>query len=488
MTPADACDLAIVGGGPAGLSAAIAASEHGLDVCLIDEQPRFGGQIYRQPPIGFQVDSWLAGRVYQRGKALLERAERLTGLRHLAPATVWGLFPPEPAAPGDRCHHVLYERAGDLGRMKARYVLLATGCYEMPVPFPGWHLPGVMSAGGLQTLLKSQRVAAGGNVVLAGSHPLLFVAADQLLEAGVRVAAVVLSQSMRAMARTLASPASLLGAFPQLLHAAHCLRNIRRARVPLMLNHVVAEALGSDAVESVRVCGSDLEGKSQVIACDTVGICYGFLASSELARQAGARSVWEPGSGWVLVVDGLMRTSVSNLSAAGELIGVAGAEAAALSGEIAALGIARDAGRLDAGESSARGRALHRRLRTLRRFAAVLAELSAPPSQLLKRLATPETLICRCEEVTVAAVRDALRAESTVDSASAAKLLTRVGMGLCQGRMCELAVRRLIGEYRGRALVEIGGYVPRPPVKPIPLGALAAQANGTSLDPSGRVA
>lgn len=488
MTARNEHELAIIGGGPAGLSAAIAASECGLDVCLIDEQPRLGGQIYRQPPAGFRVDSWLAGRLYRRGKALLERAAHLASLHYLAGATVWGLFAPQPGELGETCHHVLVEQAGKIDRLRARHVLLASGCYEMPVPFPGWHLPGVMSAGGVQTLLKSQRIAAGGNVVLAGSHPLLLVAADQLLEAGVSVAAVVFTQSMRAMARALASPAPLLGAFPQLLHAAHCLRSIRRAKVPVMFGQVVAEAIGSDAVEAVRICAGDLRGEAQTIACDTVGICYGFLASSELARQAGAQSAWQRGSGWVLAVDELMRTSVPNLSAAGELIAVAGAEAAALSGEIAALGIASDAGRLAAHEAAARARRLHRRLGRLRRFAAVLAELSAPPPRLLGLLATPATLLCRCEEVTVGALRDALRAEPTVASASTAKLLTRVGMGMCQGRMCELAVRRLIGEYRGRDEQEIDGYVARPPVKPIPLATLAAQASGTPLDPRSPVA
>lgn len=485
MMPADECDVAIVGGGPAGLSAAVTASEYGLEVCLIDEQPRLGGQIYRQPPTGFRVDSWLTGKAYRSGRALLERAERLAGLRHLAPATAWGLFPTEPAVAGRPGHDVLFERAGALGRMRARYVLLGTGCYEMPVPFPGWHLPGVMSAGGIQTLLKSQRIAAGGNVVLAGSHPLLLIAADQLLEAGVRVAAVVFSQSLRSLTGLLGSPAPLLGAFSQLLQAGHCLRRIHRARVPVLFGQTVTEALGCAVVEAVRVCRSDLGGESQVIDCDAVGMCFGFLASSELARQAGARAHWEPGSGWVVATDEFLRTSVANLSVAGELIGVAGAEAAALSGAIATLGIAKDAGRLAEREASARSGALRRRLGRLRRFAATLADLASPPADLLNRLATPTTLICRCEDVTVGALGDALRADSAVESASAAKLLTRVGMGMCQGRMCELAVRRLISQCRGLALEQIGGYVPRPPVKPIRLAALAADAKGSSLDPNG---
>lgn len=476
MMPSDTCEVAIIGGGPSGLAAATTLSDYGLDTCLIDEQPRLGGQIYRQPPVGFAVQSWLAGRVYERGRELLERAERLAGLRHLAPATVWGLFASEPGCEPSGGHHVFYEQAGRLGRVSARRVLLATGCYEMPVPFPGWHLPGVMSAGGMQTLLKSQRVAAGGHVVLAGSHPLLLVAAEQMLQAGVTIAAVVLSQPVTTAARALRSPAALLGAFGQLLHAGHCLRRLRRARVPLLFGRVIVEAVGDDAVAAVRVRHSDFHGETREIACDAVGLCYGFLASSELARQAGVRSAWEQGSGWVVAADPFMRSTVPGVSVAGELIGVAGAEAATLSGEIAALGIAVDAGRLTAEAASARSRAPRRRLARVRRFAALLAELSGPPPQLLSRLATPATLVCRCEDVTIGALVAALRAEPAIESASAAKLLTRVGMGRCQGRMCELAVRRVISDCRGHPLSEVESYVPRPPVKPVSLAALAAAA------------
>lgn len=483
----DICDVAIIGGGPAGLAAAAAMKAAGLDVCLLDEQPRLGGQIYRQPPVGFTVDSWLAGRVYRRGKALLERVERLAHLRHVGAATVWGIFPAQPATAVGR-QHVLYHQDGSPGRLETAFVLLATGCYEMPVPFPGWHLPGVMSVGGIQTLLKSQRVSAGGDVVLAGSHPLLLIAADQLLGAGVRVAAIVVSQPVGAAARALRSPVALLGAAGQLLYAGHCMSRLRRARVPIIFGHVVSEALGTDAIEAVRICRSDFRGESRVLACDALGVCYGFLASSELARQAGARSAWEPGSGWVVAADAFMRSSVPEIRVAGELIGVAGAQAAALSGEIAGLGIAMDCGRLAPAAAMSRARPLRRRLASLQRFAQLLGRLASPAPRLLERLASPAALVCRCEDVTVGALAAALRRDPGVTSASAAKLLTRVGMGPCQGRMCETAVRRLIAAAHGTGLSDVAGYVPRPPVKPVPLDVLAAAAQVMPADAGSRVA
>ncbi|MGH8210938.1 MAG: NAD(P)-binding protein, partial [Steroidobacteraceae bacterium] len=210
MNVAQSFDVAIIGGGPAGAAAAIATRSCQLDVCLIDEQPRLGGQIYRQPPAGFRVDSWLTGKAYARGKLLLARAEQLSGLRHIPSATTWGIFPAKPEGPASGGHHVLFQNDAGLGRISARHVLLSTGCYEMPVPFRGWHLPGVMSAGGIQTLMKSQRVAAAANIVLAGSHPLLLIVAEQLLEAGVRIAAVAFMQPFSTVWRLLRYPLTTL--------------------------------------------------------------------------------------------------------------------------------------------------------------------------------------------------------------------------------------------------------------------------------------
>jgi thioredoxin reductase len=484
MIDSDACDVAIIGAGPAGMAAAIAARSFGLDVCLVDEQARFGGQIYRQPPAGFHVDSWLAGGSYASGRALVERAERMTDVRHIGRATVLGLFPAQPQDAGDPRHHVLFHDNVRLGRISARQVLVATGAYEMPVPFPGWQTPGVMSAGGIQTLLKSQRVAAGGNIALAGSHPLLLVVAEQLLAADLKVAAIAFAQPASQALRLIRHPRALLPGASQLRRTLSTLVRLRRARVPILFEHVVTEALGSDRLEAVRLRRSSGRGRESIVICDALGVCYGFLASSELARQAGARNSWVNGSGWVVQADEFMRASVAGMYVAGEQTGIAGAEAAALSGEIAAVGMALDAGRVSKQDADARTAALRIRLARVRRFAILLAELSAPPSQLLTDIARRPTLLCRCEDVSVAQLTDALSVNPGVMSASTAKLLTRVGMGFCQGRMCEVSVRRVIAQVRGCPIEGIPGFVVRPPVKPIPLALLAADPGAIDIDPA----
>jgi len=483
VNPTDICDVAIVGGGPAGLAAAVAARSWQLKVCLIDEQPRFGGQIYRQPPRDFKVRGWLAGSAYSKGKDLLERAEKLTEVRHIAPATAVALFPANSQGGSDRGHHILHHDEARLGRVRAKHVLLATGCYETPVPFEGWQLPGVMSAGGIQTLLKGQRVAPGRCVVLAGTHPLLFVVAHQLLAADVKIASIVIAHPALRVLRALREPGTVAAAASQLPLMLAAARAVRRARVPVLFGHAVVEAIGSSQVQAVRIrrCNDGTGLSDRTVACDALGVCYGFLPSSELARQAGAQHQWLPTLGWCVDTDELMRTTVPGIHVAGELTGVAGAEAAALSGEIAGIGIASDMGVLSPDDALQRTRPLRQRLDRLRAFGRLLADLAQPPPILLAHLAQRPVVVCRCEDVTVGDVLDALDRHEMVTSANTAKQAVRVGMGLCQGRMCELSVRRLIAARRGCAIEQVPGFTVRPFVKPVPIGCLANDVRAPEL-------
>ncbi len=475
-------DFAIIGGGPAGMAAAVVAERYGMKTCLIDEQPRMGGQIYRQPPSDFLVSLWLPGVTYAKGKALIARAQALASVKHIAPATVWGCFRASDGV-ADAAHDVLFHDDQTAGRVSARHVLIATGCYEAPVAFPGWQLPGVMGAGAVQTLLKSQRVAAGRSIVLAGSHPLLFVVAQQLLAAKIEIAAVVFAQPLGAVWRLVRALPTAVTGLRQLLNTAMTLAALRRAAVPVFYGHAVVEALGARGLEAVRIrCLTT--GTSREINCDALGVCYGFLPSSELARQCGAEHRWASEGGWVTQTDEFLRTSIPGILVAGELTGVAGAEAAAVSGEIAATGAAMDQGRIAISDLEPHMRTLQRRLARLRRFATLLATLSTPDAGLLDTLAQRSTLICRCEDILRGQIEDAVRADSGVSSASTVKLLTRAGMGFCQGRMCEINVRRIIAKERHIPLAQVPGYVTRPPIKPIPIALLASLPHALLIEPN----
>ena len=475
----------MVGAGPAGLGAALVLAEHGADVLVVDEQARPGGQIYRQPPERFLVP---AAGASAAGRALLERVRAAGAIRWRTATTAWGIFgataalDPYGVGTGDGAgpSGLVVALAGPAGvePVEALHVLLAPGAYDLPVAFPGWTLPGVMAAGGVQAFVKAQALLPGRRFVLAGGHPLLLVIAEQLLAVGADLAGVAVAQGRPALA-DVRHLAALGGSFGRLREAVGPLLRLRRARVPVHIGTIVTAAEGQTTLERVRLervdSGWRRTGEGRVeLECDTLALGYGFVPSSELARQAGCAHRWRPeAGGWVAEHDGWLRSSQPSISVAGELTGVAGAEQALEEGRLAALGILRDRDRLSPETAEALARPVLRRLRALRRFSAVVQRRFAPRHDALTGLASDTTVVCRCEDVTAGRVRAALREHRHIGTADALKLLTRVGMGPCQGRMCVLGVSHLIAAERGHGLAEIGTFAARPPVKPIALAALA---------------
>jgi thioredoxin reductase len=485
----DRADVAVVGAGPAGLAAALVLAEHGVDVLLVDEQAQAGGQIYRQPPETFAAAALPPGRAYAQGRDLLAAADA-AGLRRLQRTLVWGLFEPDEAeaaglnGSGPAPTWVL-ALAGDdgVGRVAVRHVLVAAGAYDLPVAFPGWTLPGVMSAGGVQAFVKSQKLLPGRRFVLAGAHPLLLLVADQLLAAGAEIGAVALAQPRPAVRDALAALGRLRGRVAGIGALGAPFLHLRRAGVPMLFSHVVAAAEGSDAVEAARLRPVDDAWRATGAAdahfeCDTLALGYGFVPSTELARQAGCAHAWRSAAGgWVIEHDVWQRASRAGISVAGEVTGVAGAEQAAEEGRLAALGILHDLGTLDGAEAAHIAAPVRRRLRSLRRFSTLVQERFEPRRDALAALVDGDTVVCRCEEVTGAQLRSALATHPHLGDADAVKQFTRVGMGACQGRFCQLTVAALTAEATGRRFGELGPFTARPPVKPVRLGRLADAAN-----------
>jgi NADPH-dependent 2,4-dienoyl-CoA reductase/sulfur reductase-like enzyme len=463
-----AAECVVVGGGPAGLAAARTAARHGVRVVLVDENAELGGQYYRRPPAAFGPPDAAGGpgREAREGQRLADEVRDL-GVEVLAQSVAWGVFDGRTVA---------VATPAATRRIEARTLVLAAGAYDRPVPFPGWTLPGVVTAGGAQNLMKAYRVLPGRRVLVAGSGPLLLVVAHHLLQGGAQVAAVCEAASLRALWRR--AP-RLLPHLDFVQQGYRYRRALQQAGVPLLTGHVIRRAVGAaEVVGAVLVpCDDDwrpLPGPERHLDVDTVVVGYGFVSSVELSRLAGCEHRYDAGLGcWVPVRGRDLETTVPGVFAVGDGAGSAGAAVALAEGHLAGLAVARALGRLVGRELSretarARGRLLH-----LAGFRRVMDDLYRfGPG--IHALADPDTTLCRCEEVTVAEALEAVHEGAT--EVNEVKAWTRVGMGRCQGRMCGPALAHLIAAGVGRGVAAAGAFTPRPPAKPVALAALAHEA------------
>ncbi|MFJ3926688.1 NAD(P)/FAD-dependent oxidoreductase [Streptomyces sp. NPDC090022] len=461
--PTGLADLAVVGAGPAGLAAAVTAAGLGLRVTLLDAGTRPGGQYYRHPdpalgaarPEALHHD-WSA---FARREAALRAHIAAGRIDYLPGRHVWTLLPAEPA--GNDPHGWLLHAVGPddtAARVRARAVLLATGAYERQLPFPGWTLPGVIGAGGAQAMLKGGLVLPGRRVVVAGSGPLLLAVAGSLAAAGATVPAVVEGASYLGYA----------GRVPVLLRNPGKLAEgatyggaLLRHGVRLLTRHAVTEAHGGTRVEAVTVARLDKDwrpvpGTARRIPCDAVAVGHGLVPQLELATSLGCATFTSADGTAALVLDDDQATSVPGIWSAGETGGIGGAQLALVEGELAALAVACTVRPSATAATSAptpaaptaaddrRAARLRRRRARLRGFADAMAAAHRPGPGWIGWL-DDDTDVCRCEEVPAGRIREAV-ADLGARDARTVKLLTRAGMGWCQGRMCGPAVAALTGQ------------------------------------------
>jgi len=386
-------EIVIVGAGPAGMAAAVAASSQpGTQVTVIDDNPRVGGQIWRNGD--GSTSSWF-DRLSQCNAKVLTSARVISG---------------------DSLNRSLaIEREGKVQSIPYSKLVLATGARELFLPFPGWTLPNVMGVGGLQALVKSGLPVAGKRIVVAGSGPLLLAVAAYLKNHG----AIIPLIAEQASLRSLAGFTMGLLAHPNKLWQAFGL-NPRFVGIPYFTDCWIEAALGSDRVQRIR-----LRQKASVWEepCDFVANAFGFVANNELATLLGCSL--ESGAARV---DKLQQTSITDIYCAGEAAGIGGVDSALLEGKIA--------GYAATGQTSYCSR-LQSQLRKAKAFAGSLNKTFAPRAE-LRTLAQPDTIVCRCEDVTLGRLR-------TANSWRSAKLHERCGMGPCQGRICGPAAQFILG-------------------------------------------
>ena len=354
-------DLAVIGAGPAGLAAAVAAAERGLHVALIDAEPVAGGQFWRHPWVkrepGAIGEDEIAGLHHELStyRDLLDRLRVLAGsgwiVQH-ARHEVWSVQTSADAADRDGARFVVNAAVrGPAGRapagtapatIRARTLLLATGAYDLQVPFPGWDLPGVMTAGGVQSLLKGHAVRAGNGVVVAGTGPFLLSVASGLARSGATVSGVY--EAARP-SRWLRGVRSLLGAGSKIVEGAGYARDLASYRIPYRTGWTVVRAEGSERLESVTVApigssGGVIADRARTVPADVLAVGWGFVPQIDLAVGLGCQTLSDPQGLPVLRVDAAGRTSVPWVYAAGEVSGIGGAGLAVVEGELAGIAIA----------------------------------------------------------------------------------------------------------------------------------------------------
>ncbi len=458
-------ELAIIGGGPAGLCAAIEAADAGVDVLVIDENRRIGGQIYRQIPYPVTDGSKL-GKDYTKAQELFQAVELRPKITLLPHTLVWGIFEEKTLA--------VYTEEGS-EQIQAQTVIIANGGYDRPVPFPGWTLPGVFSAGGALTLMKSQRILPGRRVLVAGTGPILLVIATYLLEGGAEVVALLDAASRHDWWRQLPK---LWGEWELLWEGFQYIRRLRSAHVEIQNSHTVLRVEGEEKVTQAVLTKVDeqwkpLPGTEQTVRVDAVISGFGFVPSIDLPALCGCALEYKAKlGGWVPQYNEEMETTVPGVFVAGETAGIGGASVAMEEGRIAGIAAAKRLGYLRPDEAQKRLQKVQNRLADLYKFRDGINELFMPQTGLLD-LITPETIVCRCEELKASDIIQAIADGAT--SLRDVKGRTRAGMGHCQGRMCASAIAAMIARQRGIPIEEAGFSSIRPPVKPVPLAALIGE-------------
>jgi len=421
---ATSADVVVIGGGPAGIAGAVTAAESERDVVLIDDNPKPGGQIWRRS---------IENQNSQHAAFWFER---------LAKSRV-------RVVSGSRVIHaergeLQVETDDSISHLRFEKLILATGARELFLPFPGWTLPNVVGAGGLQALVKSGLDVAKKRVVVAGTGPLLLAVAAYLCAHGAEVVCICEQAPMS----TLTNFAGTMLRFPAKISEAVKLRLASR-KASYLTNAWPVAATGGERLESVRISDN---GRLREIPCDYLACGFHLVPNTELAQLLGCQL-----SDGFVATDDYQQTSMGNVYCAGEPTGIGGMELSILEGRIAGHAATN---KKDEASRLFTERARYRKL-------ALAMEKTFRLRHELKELASEDTLVCRCEDVTLGRVRKHT-------SWKAAKLHTRCGMGPCQGRVCGAAARFLFGWNVAAS---------RPPVFPARCSSLAevsSQVHGGS--------
>ncbi len=458
-------EMLVIGAGPAGMEAACAAAKQGVDVCVIDDQPDPGGQIYRNVGNVDKKTAAILGKDYRAGRPLVDEFRQFGG-DYFPQTSVWYM---------DGDHQVGVLRDDKSSFLQPEYLLIATGAQERAMPIPGWQLPGVMYAGAGQVLLKSSGLKPSGKLVLAGTGPLLLLLAAQYLAAGVRIEAILDTMPRGRMLQSLGQLIPALRGYEYLLKGLGLLWKTRTASFPYYSSVEGLSAEGDSKLESVRFSqaskGFGNTGPMEMRA-DHLLLHQGVIPNIRLPLAAECAVEWSDQQHcWTMKTDQYGKSENRDKTyIAGDAAQIVGARASALQGRLSGAHIASRLGKVTDEEFSSLSPRL---LASIKQHLAIrpwLDFLYSPTGEYLVPR-SDDTIVCRCEEITAKQVRDAVALGCV--GPNQVKSFTRCGMGPCQGGQCGNTLANIISAELGQSMDEVGLLRVRPPFAPITLGQLS---------------
>ena len=447
-------DIIVVGSGPAGLSAAITANEFGLKVLVIDEQSEIGGQVYKS--IGKNLDrrKTFLGEDYFNGKKLYEKFLS-SKIEYWLNTSVWQI---------NENKEVCFKRNEKTGIIKANFIIICGGAYERPMPITGWTLPGVMTVGAAQTLLKTSSVGAD-NSIFIGSGPLFYLTVYQYLKAGFKVKSVIDTTKSKQMVFALPYFLFAILRIDLILKGMFWMKYISK-HTRVFKRPKKISILGLEKAESVAIT---LSGERLVkLESNNIFLHQGVIPNINLTMATGIKHHWNQLQRcWVPTLSNNGETSIDGIYVAGDNGEIGGVNVATLSGQIASLDILQKLKKLVG-------------LRKYFLFFKLIREKALRP--FLDKLFQPdkttlipdnkEEIVCRCENIKRVELEESI--ELGISGPNQLKSYSRAGMGNCQGRMCGLTVQSMIAIKQNRSLSEVGYYRLRPPIKPITIKELSS--------------
>jgi thioredoxin reductase/bacterioferritin-associated ferredoxin len=445
-------DLIIIGAGPGGLAAAVTAESLGLKTLVVDEQPEPGGQIYRSMERSRLENADVLGKDYFAGKKLVE-SFRASGATYMPNTTVLNIA-------NEFIVDLISE--GKTLRVQGQRMLLSIGAVERPVPMKNWTLPGVMGAAAADILFKSADMVPDEPVVIAGSGPLLLLAACHLVDNGVEIAAMVETAGIKDYMKAVPFLPRALLRFDYLIKGLQMRWKVKRAGVPLYIGCRNLEVIGKERAEGLRFT---CRGKQVDITAKSVLLHEGVVPNLRLSQSLNCEHEWyEPQRYWKPVLNTWGQTSVEGVSIAGDAAGIGGGPMATVRGHLAAIDSAYKLQKISESERDSLAIKHNKNLDKEELIRPFLDHVFPANPQTLNPT-DDETLVCRCEEITAGQIRNAIAQGARHPAQIKGK--TRAGMGPCQARMCASTISEIIADSCSIDIVDVGSLRVRTPLKPL---------------------